>query len=355
MREKIVALIVCLIIFAVVLSFAITTAVRSSARTQETVSGRSDAETPRANPPVASAPATVQQPEKQLPPPPVKPQKKYRFKRAGAQLPMQDFSPAKRKKIPPALAGSQFKAGILVDLDTREILWEKNSTQSVPIASLTKLLTIYTAFEELERKPEINLDTPVTVSTECTLTAPVKIKLRPGEKVTLHELFLYAMLRSANDAAHLIAEYFGNGNSREFIKLMNKKALETGMTSAKFFNANGLPIYGKSAKNTVMNMASCQDMAKLIERLYDYPMILRYTACKERNSRHGPLRNGNQLLGKVKGMEGLKTGYTNAAGHCLAFSCRRNGRRLAGVVTGFKKRQNCFSFTAQLLEWGFKN
>ena len=156
-------------------------------------------------------------------------------------------------------------------------------------------------------------------------------------------------------AAHLIAEYFGNGDSREFIKLMNKKAQETGMTSSCFFNANGLPIYGKSAKNTVMNMASCQDMAKLIERLYDYPMILRYTSCKERDSRHGPLRNGNQLLGKVKGMEGLKTGYTNAAGHCLAFSCRRNGRRLAGVVTGFNKRQNCFAFTAQLLEWGFKN
>ncbi len=352
MREKIVALIVCLIIFAVVLSFAISTAVRSSTRpaADKTPAAAEKIPTPAEQP--TAEPIPQPEPLPALPPAPVK---KHRFKSTDHPSYTADFDFSKRKVLPAALAKTPLKAGILVDLDTRQVIWEKNSNQGVPIASLTKLLTIYTAFEELERKNDIDLNTRVTVSTECTLTAPVKIKLRPGEKVRLHELFLYSMLKSANDAAHLIAEYFGNGDSNEFIKLMNRKASAINMTSAKFHNANGLPIYEKKTTDARMNIASCHDMVKLIERIYDYPMILRYTSCREKNSRHGNLRNGNQLLGKVKGMEGLKTGYTNAAGHCLAFSCRRGNRRLAGVVTGFSKRQNCFAFTAKLLEWGFKN
>ena len=223
----------------------------------------------------------------------------------------------------------------------------------MPIASLTKLLTIYTAFEEMERRQDIDLNTLVTVSRECTLAAPVKINLQPGEKVRLHELFIYSMLKSANDASHLIAEYFGYGDSADFIRLMNQTAADIGMSSSSFVNANGLPIYGKTPNDVSMNMASCIDMVKLIERIYDYPMILRYTSCRQNNTKRGTLTNGNRLLGVVPGMEGLKTGYTNAAGHCLAFSCRRNGRRLVGVVTGFSKRQNCFDFTKRLLDWGF--
>ena len=104
-----------------------------------------------------------------------------------------------------------------------------------------------------------------------------------------------------------------------------------------------------------MNMASCMDMAKLIERIYEYPMISRYTSCRQANTVAGEMNNGNRLLGAVPGVDGLKTGFTNAAGHCLAFSCNRNGRRIIGVVAGFSKRQNCFDFSARLLEWGYKH
>ena len=344
MRERIIGIIACSVIFITVLIIAVTTAARGSVRTPrlpgtgEAVTSQPKTETSAENNDLSDEPPPVQ----------------YRYKRANHHsAPLPDFIAGNNRGLNQNLRQYQFKAGILIDLNSRKILWEKNSTAPVPIASLTKLLTIYTAFEELERRSEIALNSPVTVSQECTLAAPVRINLKPGEKVTLHELFIYAMLRSANDAAHLIAEYFGYGDSRRFVRLMNTKASEIGMTSAKFYNANGLPIYGSTPQTTFMNVASCQDMARLIERIYDYPMILRYTSCKEKNTRHGNLVNGNRLLGSVRGMQGMKTGYTNAAGHCLAFSCSRNGRRLIGVVTGFSKRQNCFDFTAKLLEWGF--
>ena len=136
---------------------------------------------------------------------------------------------------------------------------------------------------------------------------------------------------------------------------MNQKAQDIGMTSSKFFNANGLTIYKQSTNETFMNTASCQDMLKLIERIYEYPAILRYTSSRKASSRYGELSNGNRLLGMVQGVNGMKTGYTNAAGHCLSFSCIRNGRRLIGVLTGFSKRQNCFDCAAKLIEWGYKN
>lgn len=344
MKERIIAIAACSVIFITVLTIAITTAARSSTPPPQLPSAQGSVTAPPK--PEANAENNDLPDE----PPPVH----YRYKRSGnnaAAIRNYDFSQI--RSLNQNLRQYQFKAGILIDMNTGKVLWEKNSIQPVPIASLTKLLTIYTAFEELERRSELALNSPVTVSIECTQAAPVRVNLRPGEKVTLHELFIYAMLRSANDAAHLIAEYFGYGDSRSFIKLMNTKASEIGMQSARFYNANGLPLYGKTPQDTLMNMASCQDMARLIERIYDYPMILRYTSCKQKNTRHGNLTNGNRLLGSVKGMEGMKTGYTNAAGHCLAFSCSRNGRRLIGVVTGFSKRQNCFDFTAKLLNWGF--
>lgn len=337
MRERIVAIAACSIIFlAVVVIAAITIA--NSRQLQKAAPGS-----------VNTAPAITEQTAPPPPPPP-----KRRFKRPDAEDFRADFDYTQVKQLTGSLANYQFKAGILVDLTNRKVLWEKNSSAAVPIASLTKLLTIYTAFEELEHREEIGLDSLVTVSHECSTVNPVRAGLKPGDKIPLHDVFVCAMLKSANDAAHLIAEYFGYGDSSCFIDLMNQKAGEIGMASSKFFNANGLPIYSQNPNDTKMNMASCQDMVKLIDRIYDYPMIIRYTRAAQANTKVGNMNNGNRLLGVVPGMEGLKTGYTKAAGHCLAFSCSRNGRRLVGVVTGFTKRQNCFTFVSRLLEWGYK-
>ena len=346
MREKIIALVACLIIFTTVLIIGATTAARSSSKP-------ANADTPKSpQPVVAETPMSAPVP---APAPAPAPVKQYRFKRSDRVVSRQPFDFSTAARLPKSFAPYHCKAGILVDLDSRKVLWQQSGKTPVPIASLTKLLTLYTAFEELEKRDDITLNTKVTVSLECANADKVKMNLKPGEKIPLNELFIYAMLRSANDAAHLIAEYFGNGENDLFIKKMNRYAYKIGMTDSNFFNANGLPIYGKTPEETKMNTASCLDMVKLIDRIYDYPKILQYTSLREVNTPYGIIRNGNRLLGSVQGMEGLKTGYTNAAGHCLAFSCRKNGRRLVGVVTGFAKRQNCFDFAAKLLDWGFRN
>ena len=348
MREKVIALIVCLLIFTTVLIIAVSTATRSSARQNKPE---------KTNPPAKQEmqSASLPAPQPVIPAPPPMPEKKYRFKRTDRQIDKTAFDFSTARRLPKDFSKYRYTAGILVDLDNRKVLWHKSSQKPVPIASLTKLLTIYTAFEELEKREEITLQTRVTVSQESANADKVKMNLKPGEKIPLNDLFIYAMLKSANDAAHLIAEYFGNGENDLFIKKMNRNAYRIGMTDGKFYNANGLPIYGKAPEQTLMNQASCLDMIKLIDRIYDYPAIIKYTSLKEVNTPYGVIRNGNRLLGSVKGMEGLKTGYTNAAGHCLAFSCRQNGRRIVGVVTGFVQRKNCFEFTARLLDWGFRS
>lgn len=343
-RDRIIAIAVCSIIFITVLIIGTVTATRSSQAPQSAAAKNSRT---TAEKKAEAAPETSPQPTPQ-------PVKKTRFKKQRAVTGM-PFDHSTAMLLPKRLNNYAFTSGILVDLDSRKVLWKKNSSKPVPIASLSKLMTIYTAFEEIEQRPDLELTALATVSLECAQAAKVNLNLKPGEKIQLHELFIYAMLYSANDAAHLIAEYFGYGNSSSFIKLMNSKASEIGMTSHRFYNANGLPIYSPSGKiqDTKMNTVSCEDMVILIDHIYEYPMILYYTSCREMKTRHGHLRSGNLLLSTVKGMEGLKTGYTNAAGNCLAFSCKRNGRRLAGVVTGFAKRKSCFEFTKELIEWGF--
>ncbi len=349
-RDRIIALSVCSIIFIVVLIISIVTASRGSR--QEKPSKPMQTGTEQA--PETPIPPPQEEPATPEPPDPVRPA--YRYKHSGVPAVYSEFDYSKRKQLPPHLRNQRMRAGILVDLETRQVIWEKTSRRPVPIASITKLLTLYTAFEELEKRPEISIFTPVTVSRECTLERPVKAPLEPGEKYKLHELFVFSMLKSANDASYLIAEFFGYGEHSKFIEMMNSKALEIGMRTSRFVNANGLPIYRHDNDlNPRMNKASCHDVARLVERVFEYPLIQRYAMTRRAPTRKGIINNGNQLLGRVQGMEGMKTGYTNAAGHCLAFSCKRNGRRIIGVVTGFNKRSDCFKFTEQLLEWGFKN
>ena len=197
-RDRIIAIAVCSIIFVTVLIIGTITATRSDARKTTTIPATAEKQ---------SAEARTQNTEvanQQETPEPI-PEKKYRFKspRLTTGTP---FDHSHVRQLPARLAKYNFNAGILVDLDSRQVIWKKNSNRPVPIASLSKLMTIYTAFEEIEQRPDLELTAMATVSLECTQTAKVKLNLKPGEKVQLHELFIYSMLYSANDAAHLLAE-----------------------------------------------------------------------------------------------------------------------------------------------------
>ncbi len=298
-----------------------------------------------------------QLPEPPTPEPPVI--RRYRAPSASPNFDRPfDYAGAVSGNIPVLKSSSGARSGILVDLDSHRVLWEKNSREAQPIASLTKLMTFLVVMDELEKGDRPNFDSPVTVSTDSTNANPVKINLRAGEKVPLRDLMTAMMMMSANDAAQQIAEYFGDGRMAGFVELMNLRAGEIGMTESVFHNPNGLPIYRKNAE-TLMNRASPLDMMVLIEHVFEYPQLFEWTNAKQRNYREGTaaareLGNSNRLLGAVPGVDGLKTGYTDAAGHCLAFSAVRNGRRLVGVALGFDKRDDLFAFSREAIEWGYQ-
>ena len=261
-----------------------------------------------------------------------------------------DFS---AREIP---GSSGAKSGIMIDLSTRNVLWEKNSTKPVPIASMVKMMTLYTAFEELEENPKFSLDSPVKISPEV-LKVPRTgiIWLDPRETFPLSDLMKAAAIKSANDAAVQIAMFLGDGSQEAFVAKMNAKALELGMTSSNFVSACGLPDRKKG--NSV---STAQDLMILAEHLLQYPQYLEWSSTRLDYIREGKkrtmLNTTNRLVNaRYPGVDGLKTGYTDDAGYCLTFSVLRNGRRIIGCVTGFDSAsKGRDSFCQKLIEWGYK-
>ncbi len=296
------------------------------------------------------------------PEPPPAPPVIYRYKQPSASPNFGkgfDYAGALSGAVAELPGSQKARAGILVDLDTHQVLWEQDSRAAHPIASLTKLLTIFVVMEQLEKADRPNFDSLVTVSIESTRANPVKVNLRPGEKLKLRDVITAMMIMSANDAAHQVAEYFGDGSACNFVAMMNDKAAGIGMTSSHFVNPNGLPIYGKSREDVQMNLASPLDMVILADQASVYPQIKEWTGRRQvdyrpGNAAHRVMNNTNRLLGSVPGADGVKTGYTDAARHCLMFSAERNGRRLVGVALGFEARDDVFDFSRRALEWGFK-
>ncbi len=253
-------------------------------------------------------------------------------------------------------------AGILVNLNTRQVLWTKNEKYAYPIASMSKLMTLMLAYEDaLDRvKYPAGLETVVTVTHEASLIPPSKVYLAPGEKFTLKELMLAAAIKSANDAAGMVAIFLGDGKMSNFVARMNERAAELKMTSTKFFGPHGLP--GKN-KN-LDNRSSAEDMVRLCEAYMQYDELMEWSAIRRKTFRNKgqknylTLINHNNLLPgaryAVEGVTGLKTGFTNRAGFCLAVTCTRNGETLLGIFTGFRDLKGRDSFGKAVLEWGFR-
>ena len=155
--------------------------------------------------------------------------------RFGAPL---DFSTAVHGNLPLAgLTGSSdARSGIIVDMDTRRVIWEKNSRKPVPIASMAKMMTMLLVMEEMEKRPAVDINTPITVTqTARNVPRTGVLFLAPGEKFTVQELMVATAVKSANDAATLLAEYFG-GSVPAFIARMNQRAAELDLKSLQFFS-----------------------------------------------------------------------------------------------------------------------
>lgn len=247
--------------------------------------------------------------------------------------------------------------GILIDLDSRRVLWQHQADKVVPVASLTKLMTLLLAYENtLDPRSGFTLETPVRITREARVVPPSGVAFKPAETCfPLKKLMIASAVRSANDAAYLIAQSMGGGSAENFVRQMNSKAKELGMHNTTFYNPHGLP--GKPDRKPD-NSSTVKDIARLCEAYIYYPQLREWSGSVTGSFRtKNDLSSHNHLLpGKrtpCKGVCGLKTGFTNNAGFCVAALCKRNGRTLLAVVTGFGARKERDEYVRNLLNWGY--
>ena len=304
--------------------------------------------------PLADLPAVKEKPV------PSVPSATYVRRPGKTVVPKLDFAGAARDDISGLKGISLSTAGILVDMDTNKVLWAKNPSKPVPIASLTKIMTIMLSYEiAMDDASPYTLQSLIPVTPEAINTEASKVYFKKGEMFTIYELLVAASVRSANDAAHLLAEHLGGGKADRFIEDMNRRAKEVGMTHTTYFNAHGLP--GKS--KALDNRSSVEDVARLCLVFRNYSELMKLAGKRTAPFRDTSspdyilLQNHNNLLPGAKtaatGVNGIKTGFTNRAGFCVAASCQRGGRNLLAVVTGFPSAADRDNFVRVLLDWGY--
>lgn len=236
-------------------------------------------------------------------------------------------------------------AAMVIDARTGKVLHARNADTRLHPASLTKMMTLYVAFEAI-RLGEISLDTQVTVSKRAAAEPPSKLGLRAGQKIQLRYLIRAAAVKSANDAATAIAEAVG-GSEAKFARRMNKTAKALGMSRTTFKNAHGLTENG--------HMSTARDMTTLGRHLfYDYPQYYNLFSRKTANVVGKSVKNTNRkFLAAYKGADGIKTGYTSAAGFNLVASAERNGKRIITTVFGGRSTLTRNQKVAELMDLGF--
>lgn len=272
---------------------------------------------------------------------------------AGLRVAIGGTGPAVQADAPvvlaaaPANSGLQLecRAAILMEPETGRVLYEKAPDERMPIASITKLMTLLLTFEAIHGG-RLTLDTLVPVSEHAYHMGGSQIWLEPGEQFTLDELIKAICVCSANDAAVAVAEFVG-GSEPVFAEMMNARAAELGMTHTRFVNACGLDAEG--------HYSSARDVAVMSLALLRHPKILEYSGIWMDTLRGGEtqLTNTNKMLKSYAGITGLKTGTTNGAGVCISASAVRGGMGLLAVVLGSPSSKERFASATAMLDYGF--
>ncbi len=236
-------------------------------------------------------------------------------------------------------------AAVVMDARTGQILHARNADTRLHPASLTKMMTLYVTFQAIERG-EISLDTKVKISKNAASEPPSKLGLRAGQKIALRYLVRAAAVKSANDAATALGEAV-SGSEAAFARRMTETGRRLGMKHTTFKNAHGLTRSG--------HMSTARDMTLLGRRLfYDYPQYYNLFSRKTTNAGVKQVYNTNRkLLGNYRGADGIKTGYTNAAGFNLVASAHRGNKRVIATVFGGKTSSWRNARVAELLNMGF--
>jgi D-alanyl-D-alanine carboxypeptidase len=216
-------------------------------------------------------------------------------------------------------------AAIVIDDNTAQILHDENIDEPRHPASLTKIMTLYLLFEQVDAG-KLKLDTPLHVSDFAAGQHPTKLHLKPGSTIVVEDAIKGLITRSANDAAVVVAEAIG-GSEEDFAKLMTAKARALGMSGTTYVNASGLPADDQ--------ITTARDQALLGRAIQDrFPIFYRYFSTTSFRYRGKDIHNHNALLGSVEGVDGIKTGYTEASGYNLVVSLRRGDRHIVAVVLG---------------------
>jgi len=247
----------------------------------------------------------------------------------------------------------QAKGAVLMEGATGSVLIDKDCHKKLPIASVTKIMSMLLVMEAID-SGKISLDNKVTVSENSYRMGGSQVWLEPGEVFTVDELLKAVAIRSANDATVALAEAVA-GSEETFVKMMNDRAVELGMANTRFLDCTGLTDEG--------HYSSAYDIAIMSrELLTKHPKIIEYTKTWHSTFRDNvpgkkpvSLDNTNKLIRFYNGAIGLKTGYTNAAGHCLSAAAERDGLLMIAVVLGEPDSNTRFAEARKLMDYGFAN
>lgn len=270
----------------------------------------------------------------------------------GALIGVPNLSVAAAAGAPPTATyapEAPYRAALVVDRDSGQVLFAKDEHLRWPPASMTKMMTLLIAMERVRDKT-IGLDDMVAASAWASKIGGSQVYLREHERFPLRELLKAIVIASANDGAVAVAEYVA-GSTDAFVDLMNQRAKELGLADTEFHSVHGLP----PSAGQQPDLMSAADLATVARKLTEFPEIMEWAKLPEAPFRDGQLqmRNTNHLVRTYPGADGLKTGYYAAAGFEVTATATREGLRLLAVVLGAPTKKGCFDETAKLLSNGF--
>ncbi|MGD6795323.1 D-alanyl-D-alanine carboxypeptidase family protein [Metabacillus indicus] len=240
------------------------------------------------------------------------------------------------------------KSAVLIERDTGNILYDKNSDEKLPPASMTKIMTMLLIMEEID-KGQLKMDEKVRTSEYAASMGGSQIFLEPGEEMTVHEMLKGIAIASGNDASVAMAERIA-GSEDAFVKKMNNRAKALGLKNTVFQNPTGLPEKG--------HYSTAHDMAVMAKELLKFEKITQYTGSYEDYLREDTdkkfwLVNTNRLVKFYKGVDGVKTGFTNEAKYCLTATAKKDNMRVIAVVMGAPTPKDRNAQVTKMLDYAF--
>lgn len=242
------------------------------------------------------------------------------------------------------------KAAILMDYDSGEVLFAENENDKLQVASIVKLMTVLLTLEEVENGG-LTLDEKLVASEYASSMGGSQVFIDTGASYRIDKMLQSVIMASANDASVALAEHIA-GSEKKFVKMMNDKAGELGMTNTVYENCTGLP--------SPMQHSTAKDTALLLSNVIDSEVYHKYSTMwmdelVHPSGRKTEIVNTNKLVKYYQGCDSGKTGFTDEAGYCLASSVKRDDMRLVSVVLGTKNAKARFNESVKLLNYGFAN